>query len=751
MTALYGGYVGSLSWFVNKSTLPDDFEGESGKAFFGGGEGTSESPYQIKNARHFYNLCWLQYLGRFNKDTNNDKVIDQVYFQLKNDIDCSTLGSALPPIGTTRYPFVGNFNGNDHIVKNYTITDKYSELTKHPSIIDTENTYYTQGNTTINYCSIIGTFGVIGYNTTGATDVVSSEASLYGFTKDQLKVNSVDNLYIDNVTIKPATKNTLAGLLAGYVSANMSGCGVHYSQFNFDNNTNISSKFNNKLSNYALIGDYNSDEYKWSDVQTSGNNIGGSLDIFSLSKRISYMTQNIEKTNSNMFFESDKWHLAMGLSSGKDSYDYTDTSNGNSAMLIYNTYLPLNVNQSDIIDTFYSTTPKKEESILTNKNTGYIVGGGNEDQRGYGSAEVRLRNQICKKDSNGLDNSFKDKTNVNSSNKDTILSDSNINLWYYDSINNKSNIITSSTKENFVKINEAYIYDTVKKNLITMLKDSTIIPSTPAYYAICPGFYMRKQSSATDLENHILTGKNVHIYEDTYSSYDFYTGGINFSLNEDGHLTIVLANYANSSTGFFDIYKVDRTTSTTSSGKTSTLNGYHKISKISKTKTSNTNDYSYGYLYSDNSQSNFDSNNVIFSFENNKSSINARSLYYFEIPLTSGDYFYSIPQGISNSPYTIYINIGANSSSSSESSKGEINKVDFVYEKDGKLVQITDDNKSKIVFDISGNGKTYFYFKRSETIGVLFFSDDTTLTINPTISGTVKCSLATDKSCTVAK
>lgn len=701
--------------------------------------------------RHFYNLCWLQYIGRFNKDTDGDGVINQVYFSLENDIDCSTLGSALPPIGTTRYPFVGNFTGNDHIISNYTITDEYARLTKHPSIIDTENTYYTQGNKTINYCSIIGTFGVIGYNTIGAIDVSDVETSLYGFSSDQLKVNTVSNLYIDNVTIKPTTQKTLAGLLAGYVSANMSSCGVHYSQFNFDNNTNIDSKFNNKISNYSLIGDYNSNEYKWSDVPSSGSDIGGSLDIFSLSKRISYMTQNLEKNTRLLFSDTSTWHLSMGLSNTSSKYyDALDTT-GISAMLIYNTYLPLNVESTSITADNYKK--KNKEVVLSNKNTGYIVGGGNEDSAGYGNAEVRLRNQACSKDGSGLDNSFTTKNNINNNNKDEIISENNINLWYYDSIKNSSSKIDSTIINNLIKKDNKSVYSTVKTNLVNMLYDATTTSNSAAkYYVICPGFFIRKQKSTIDLENHILTGTDVEIYENSYSSYQFYTGGVNFSLNDDGYLTIVMANYANSSTGFFDIYKVDRNYSTTSEGKkTSTLNGYHKISKISKTlKSNNSSEYTYGYSYSDGTVDNFDANNTCLSFEKNTSAINARSLYYFEIPLKAGDYFYSIPYGLSNNPYTVYINIGANSSSSGES-KGSIQNVDFVYQQDGKLIKITDSNKSKIVFDISGNGKTYFYFKRNETLGVLYFADYDTLNITPTKNGNVDYHLATDSSCSTVK
>ena len=461
MTAMYGGYVGSLSWFDNKSTLPQDFKGESANAFFAGGDGTKDKPYIIKTARNFYNLCWLQYLGRFNRDTDEDGVINQVYFKISDDveeIDCSTLNSALPPIGTTRYPFVGNLDGNNKVIKNYIITDKYSELTKHPSIIDTENTYYTQGNDTINYCSIIGTFGVIGYNTNAATDVDSSETSLYSFSTDQLAVNSVANLYIDNVTIRPKTTNTLAGLLAGYVSANITGCGVHYSNLDFSNGNTVidSKKFNNKLSNYALIGDYNSSDYTWDGhTSESGNNWGGSIDTTTLVKRLYYIA-GVSNVNSTTYSSNEAIDFdgKTTPSYNKDKYNayFRSVNNGsliwnsNSGTIQYlykGTYLPLNIDTSTAfagneIDatasgvsnwktTEYYKNHTSEYDLISDSNTGYIVGGGiptteGGSPTGTGAKYIYLRKEMnfSSNLSNSISSSEYDNDNVKIYTVDTV-------------------------------------------------------------------------------------------------------------------------------------------------------------------------------------------------------------------------------------------------------------------------------------------------------------------------------------------
>ncbi len=724
MTALYGGYIGSLSWFDNKSTIPQDYEGESANAFFGGGDGTSTSPYKIMTPRHFYNLCWLQYIGRFNKDTDNDGIINQVYFSLENDIDCSALGSALPPIGTTRYPFVGNFTGNDHIISNYTITDEYAKLTKHPSIIDTENTYYTQGSKTINYCSIIGTFGVIGYNATGASDVLNTETSLYGFSSNQLKVNTVSNLYIDNVTIKPKTKNTLAGLLAGYVSANMSSCGVHYSNLDFSNgNTNIdSSKFNGKLSNYSLIGDYNSTDYEWDGHSGQNNDFGGSIDMLTFARRVSYIKNSAPKTNN--------YHASFGQGSSSgfswlSSSTYTDLSQGS--------YLPVNIDmdqtkmsvvngKNDTENSYYSS--HTEEPVL-GTNSGYITGG-----------LTRTRVQLCNKDSQGIKNVVKRVSGKSTSNSNMdLFSDedgkkiskdklkSNIGFLTY--ANGNVSAIYDNDNKDFVQSNnfvykvkstevtsKTYVdastlkkYESVKNNFISMLYDST-----NAYYSIDGsktfGIYLsgvRFQQWTTDSTfnaNVLWLGEEKNI--------KFHNNGVQFELKKDGYLTTLVAKYDSSGNfSFYNLYSLDNL----QDANLTKINTIHK-------------DSSGAITYNDSNN-----NTKIFDFApitTTDTGLYSGQLFYFEIPLKKGIYFLSSYSSSSYSsayyPYLLYLDIGANAGDSGEDEKkGTLKNIDFYYYENNALVRVTSDNESQVVFDISGDGTAVFYFNRILNIGVLYY------------------------------
>lgn len=354
-------FVGSLAWFASNVSIPrNDYIGESKSAFFGGGDGTENSPYIISNTRHYYNLCWLQYLGRFNEEGKDSGTIEQIYFKLDADLDFTNFGSALPPIGTTKYPFVGNFEGGEHVIKNLTVTDEYSKLTFHPAAIDLGgNEYHVSETEAINYCSIIGAFGVIGYSKTAASDVADS--SLYGFSDTQLKVNSVSNLYVDKITIAPKTSKALAGLLAGYVSANMTNCGVHYSAFQLANVTNIDGKFNSKVSRYGLIGDYNSDAYSWEGHGSeSGDNFGTSIEIKALYDKMSKIS-DFSTTTTKSTIPS-----GYAVPFNFDSSSSVVTTSGS----------PSSVTSSG--NTISPSYAKTLTASSSGSNIGYYVGGGIE-------------------------------------------------------------------------------------------------------------------------------------------------------------------------------------------------------------------------------------------------------------------------------------------------------------------------------------------------------------------------------------
>ncbi len=269
IVVLFASFIPTFSWFNTTIEFNGGIKGESAGAYFAGGEGTKENPYILTNRRHFYNLSWLQYLGYFNETTTSDStetIKKQYYFKVNNDINCE--GLALPPIGTTKYPFIGSFDGGNYTISNFTITDTYEKLVSHPHVIEEDgNDYYSSGSAAINYCSIVGTFGVIG-----------SYSNVPSATYDT-SIPSLSNLYLDDVTIATKTDNVLVGCFAGYVNSTIDNCGVHYAKFDIEANTTKLTSFNN-VSEFTLIGSYNKEKYSYDqDSSGSGTDYGTSIDL----------------------------------------------------------------------------------------------------------------------------------------------------------------------------------------------------------------------------------------------------------------------------------------------------------------------------------------------------------------------------------------------------------------------------------------------------------------------------------------
>lgn len=254
----------TIAWFDNKTSVtPAIIEGSSQGAYFGGGDGTEGTPYLIKNQRHLYNLAWLQYLGEFNKNVDSDSTaIDkQYYFKRDDSLKDSGLDRkdfVLPPIGTESNPFLGNFDGNNVTINNLTVSNNFNDLNKHPYNVTSDS--FNQEN-----IQIVGFFGIVGEHNKLSYSYSSS-------------INSVSNLYLNNVTISTSSTNTLCGIFAGYVNGPISYCGVHYATIKVGSNVTKISSFD-KVSSYTLIGDYNKDGYEWEDQPGGDVGYGTSTDI----------------------------------------------------------------------------------------------------------------------------------------------------------------------------------------------------------------------------------------------------------------------------------------------------------------------------------------------------------------------------------------------------------------------------------------------------------------------------------------
>lgn len=350
----------TLSWLIvdNIVPFPTNFGGSTKTAYFAGGDGSNEDPYIIKSPVHFYNLAWLQYLGYFNLGSYINNGRAQSFFKLDFDGDNLNLsGLALPPIGTREYPFIGYFNGNGKTISNFTVSNSKTDLIRRPlAAIFSGDVLYTTGTRTsvvADSVDILGLFGVTGnFNSFldyyvgksvpvdgTATEVVKHGTDVqFPGQATIIKANefyslgmNVRNFYVDKIRINSVSSKVLVGLAAGYVGSTVENVGVYRSKVNVkgDSLSGVSNvkrasgatvDYDGVISNYSIVGDYDSEIVGWTEAPSSGgtspgedSDWGGSIDMQTLARRINYMMAATEEVyyvnNTVASFKNDNYNL----------------------------------------------------------------------------------------------------------------------------------------------------------------------------------------------------------------------------------------------------------------------------------------------------------------------------------------------------------------------------------------------------------------------------------------------------------
>ena len=718
----------SFAWFTDNNTKTPTINGSTPTAYYKSGDGSKDNPYVIARPIHLYNFAWLQYMGTYNKDDNG--TVKQTYFKIDDDLETDSNGNkvldmsgyTLPPLGTEDNPFVGEFDGNGTIITNLTISNKLSDYNRHPASITSSNFDAPQ---------VIGLFGVI-----GATD--TSKTYAYSSTTDSL----VHDVYAENLTIKnddtSSNKQTLAGLLVGYVNAPILNCGVGLGTFDLASGTTSLGTYNGTslkgVSDYALVGSYNSDNFSW-DIPDGGsgqdNDFGGSIDMLTFARRISYIKNSAPSTND--------YHATFGQGS---SGGYAWLSTSTYTDLSEESYLPVNIDMdttemvnvegtSDTTNSYYSQ--HTEEPILKT-NSGYITGG-----------LARTRVQLCNKDSQGIKNVVKrvSGTSTGTANMD-LFSDSegkvidkdklktNIGfLTYYngnvcaiyddddkDFVQSDNFVYkvksTDVTSKNYVDASTFEKYSSVKSNFLTMIYDST-----NAYYTNSGsktyGVYLagvRFQQWSTDST---FTATTKWLGED--KTVTFHNNGVQFELKKDGYLTAIVSKYDTSGNfSFYNLYSVDNL----EDANLTKINTIHK-------------DSSGNITYNESNDS-----TKIFDFKpitTTDTGLYSGQLYYFEIPIKKGIYFLSSYGSTYSSgyyPYLLYLDIGANAGDSGDEDDDTSPwPIDFVYFDSNKtLVKISTDKdssgnyiykNSEALFQIDSNASGIIKLKRKDGDGSIVY------------------------------
>ncbi len=330
---LLAGAAVTYAWYrpIKLNFAPAKVGGSIRASYFESGDGSQAQPFVIAKPEQFYNLAWLQYLGKFNEADEN-RTIPTTYFYLSADIDMTDY--VLPPVGTEKYPFVGNFDG-----KGKTVTGLKIAV---PTDLPIEEEYENP--------KIVGAFGVVG--TMGdAKDSITIDGQDYAYSS---AANEVKNVTFKRLTVETQTTNALIGLAAGYVNGKLTNVGIQ-----LDNT--LMSKLVIKLdtsplnTNFANLSDHSLVGYT-KDVETDTSNTvkhyqptaaqgtftakgetgddetngGGSLNVANLHGRLAeFRTDAVETASNNMStYSSAKYYTFNGGNKGSVTFDDYNEQHG---------------------------------------------------------------------------------------------------------------------------------------------------------------------------------------------------------------------------------------------------------------------------------------------------------------------------------------------------------------------------------------------------------------------------------------
>ena len=338
--AFLGVTMSTISWFSNLVVIDNAYgtntqiEGSTMGAYFAYGNGIptgdGNKVYGINKPRHLYNLAWLQYLGYFDNKQGGPQFYFEIDPNMEGDLDMS--GWVLPPIGTEDHPFVGNFNGNGKTIKNLTVSNNFGDYNTYPNDVSEWN------STNHKQPHILGLFGVVGnYNSKYTVGNAFSTS-----------VIQVKNTGLTNINVKTAVKDSLMGLVAGYVEGSLLNVAVDSGSLDVDktateiaNNTTTSypmsnghGAFTDNISDYTLVGYttnktsikkvtdtiYNvnvqtGQEFNANAQGTGTQGWGGSIDMMSMFQRIDNVRQRNNSTG-----------VTTSLRSRSTSYQYRTTA-----------------------------------------------------------------------------------------------------------------------------------------------------------------------------------------------------------------------------------------------------------------------------------------------------------------------------------------------------------------------------------------------------------------------------------------
>lgn len=744
----------TFSWLIagNKLQFPNNFSGSAKTAYFASGDGSKEHPYIISNPVHLYNLAWLQYLGYFNLGSYINNGRAQSFFKMEFEgTNLNMNGLAIPPIGTSEYPFFGNFDGNGKTISNIVVSNSKNDLVRRPLasvfVGDVLNTTRNRIDKTVDILGLFGVTGdfnsfVVDDNYTEKTVLVDNEnrnVTVYGKQQDNdslvalpdgdvaknelyYSAMSIKSFYADIIEIKSVSQKVLLGLAAGYVSGTIENVGIYRSKVTVEGDTiggvigvkkasGADVSYDSVISNYSIVGDYDDGIVGWVDAPDGGGSSsgddgswGGSIDMKMINRRVNYMYTE-DKTDSR-YLQSSVYNATIYLSQGSEYYWNSTSTLASIAYLKDGTYLPLNVDAETMMLDQESGTGYDDAVTAGHTNAYYHT----RDEKGNLRPEIVNRKTnsgylvgygtsiVSNSDSprlriqgvNGIANSLNGATNTSSFNG------ANLTLL---TTNAKGDTIFkieapsgtpqhSKIKDYSVKpMSEFKYYDSVRQNFIDSMQGKYKIH----------GFHFVDNipASAEITSNDKLTVNNVWINGTNFSNYELIKGGLNFSVKSDNMLRVIAGTYYRTyqtNHSLFDLFKVSRD----SNGN---ITGVERIERIYQNAS--------GITYNTGNES-----DLVIDLKTinvNKALSQYQAAYYFEIPVVAGDYLIGgVKDETGVTAYLMYLDIGANGQEGGGTDPGGDTKQLPYIMKSVDFVAMPNGDTSDVISVPTKDGSTYY-------------------------------------------
>lgn len=450
--------------------------------------------------------------------------------------------------------------------------------------------------------------------------VVSNPADLSSITKWDF--SNTSNLNSPSGTVSTTINDRLYYLRVNY---DRGGCGdeddTYTLQFNTTNSNNSWTINNNKLRSSSYTSYYLDISGTTPSVNTTGTTLASPLPHVQNLDGTALTATAKTATVPSLILDTVAQTIPAISITGPIEKDVTVTLTETTETLYAQqpsdtyrrgTYIPIRVNQED--ENYAGT----DDYGVSDKNTGYIIGGTYSEKSGSGQGDIRVSMY-----SNTIANSY---------------SGGNFtHLYTFDG--------SGTTAVEIGSENEFTQLESVKSKFKDLQGTSTSV------------YGLHFMDSAIS-KNHVIQAEIATVLGKTYVNYDLPESCIDFNLVEKGYITFLAGDYYSGNNAFFSLHQVFR-------NDDQTISAIKEIKRIYKKTGDEFAPYLYVYVGEESTTTVPSGYELVFDTAlitnpRNGTQLGANSwIYYFEIPCNSGEYALGSVSGKTGA-YLLYLDIGSN-------------------------------------------------------------------------------------------